>query len=454
MAVYAFSEAFQRKILAVWIRSAGAAWAHGVVRAAYFGSGAPGPPSTPRHVLAELVANYYATFTGAALSAETMDQLVADALLRLRPQVRGAVEAEWRIVRAIDTEDAPYVARRVTAWAQETAFAHAIAAAASTLAEAEARGVPPDLATLAEPVMAATRLGTAQQERAHSWRGVSDIWETEMDPARRIPTLLPAFDAALGGGCGRGELMVLLAPPKAAKTCLLVNLTIAASQRHYGVAFFSYEMRWQAMLMRLDQRLAGQSRGEIYSDTTHLRRMHQGRDVAGLGPVWVEEFVSRKHGCEEALHRVEALRAAGMRVDVVVLDYLTLMTSRGHEREKRHELAAIAREMSALAKELDAAVWSAALTQRKSVDRPRVAKQDVAECYEIMAVVDGAVAITSSIKMREQGERNLWVTSLRMEADERSAGMYKVNLAKQLWTPNTDPSMEARGGPLPKEPEQ
>jgi len=153
--VYAFSEAFQRKILAVWIRCGSAAWPHGVVQPAHFGSGAPGPPSTPRHVLAELVAAHYAA--GATLSAETMDQLVADVLLRLRPQVRGAVEAEWRIVRALDVEDAPYVAQRVTAWAQETAFAHAIAAAASALAAAEARGVPPDLTTLAEPVLAATR---------------------------------------------------------------------------------------------------------------------------------------------------------------------------------------------------------------------------------------------------------------------------------------------------------
>lgn len=435
-----FTEEFQRRLLALVVRADFMRRTAGVVRAEMFSS-EPGQ-QTPRSVIADVALSWAQEFPQDRLTVETMDELLRQRLVSLKPHFREAVEAEWRQIRTLVVPDARYIETRATRWARETTFAQAVASAAQLLGEAQRNGLEPDLNRALREIMAAAGIGRAG-EGGRLWIADEEdvsYWSQLYHERRRVPTLLGELDRAMDGGPAKGEFHALLAPPKAGKTSLLGSFAVGASMRHFGVAWFSFEMRLMAMLARLDRRLARQGPKEITQDITPLLRARAGMRASQAGPVWVEALPPMKHGVDAIRKRVDALRADGIAVDVVIADYLNLMTSSMREREKRHEIAAVARELSALAKELDVVVWTAALTNRAAVNRVRIQRTHVAESYEMIAVVDGAIAIGSTEEMRAARLRNLWITSLREEGDERLAGTYEVDLAKMYWKP-ADPTL-------------
>jgi hypothetical protein len=109
------------------------------------------------------------------------------------------------------------------------------------------------------------------------------------------------------------------------------------------------------------------------------------------------------------------------------------MTPAKTESEKRHELTAISREMAELGKSLDVAVWSAALVNRKAVNKERIKKTDIGEAFEVIAVADGMVAICAPPELLQQGKRSLYLAALREEGDERDAGVYHLDLDRMVF---------------------
>ena len=129
-------------------------------------------------------------------------------------------------------------------------------------------------------------------------------------------------------------------------------------------------------------------------------------------------------------------------MNVVVFDYLNIMSPARQERELRHQLPAISREMSAIAKELDVVVWSAALVNRKSVEKERIKKTDIAEAFEVVAVADGMIAICAPQELRQLGQRRLYLAALREEEDERDGGIYQLDLDRMTFREAKDVQKE------------
>jgi len=282
-------------------------------------------------------------------------------------------------------------------------------------------------------------LGTPQKEeealvggsqtRVESWRRGNE----RGDP---VPTGFSALDRVLDGGPRRGEAFYFLAPPKGAKTSALVTVALGAVRRRFTALLVSYEMRARAILNRADRALTHSTKRELREDALRLERAVRGLRASGAGELYVFETGPQQAGAiQEVSGRLEHLRRQGILVDVVLLDFLNIMGASRQEREKRHELARISRDIAALAKEWDVVVWSAALVNRKAVDKPRIRKTDIAEAFEVIAVLDGAVAICGTEEMRKQRLRTLFVAALREEEDEREAGTYHVDLDRMTFTP-------------------
>jgi hypothetical protein len=154
----------------------------------------------------------------------------------------------------------------------------------------------------------------------------------------------------------------------------------------------------------------------------------------GVGEILVWEASPQLRDAAGAIaQQVRRARAAGARVDLVCADYLNIMGASRQEREKRHELARISRDLSALAKDLDVVVWSAALVKREAVNRQRVQKTDIGEAFEVIAVLDGAVAVCGDADMRAARQRILYAVALREAEDERAVGVYEVDLGRLIF---------------------
>jgi len=159
-----------------------------------------------------------------------------------------------------------------------------------------------------------------------------------------------------------------------------------------------------------------------------LEKAGRGLISAGAGELWLRcETPQQRSAVGEVERWVDILRREGEQIDLVILDYLNIMGASGEEREKRHELARASREISALGKNLDVVVWSAALVKRDAVRRKIIRKDDIAEAFEVIAVCDGAVAICGDEEMIRAKQRLLYACALREEEDEREAGTYYLD---------------------------
>lgn len=447
-AAYPFGPGFRRKLLALACRTDLMRQAPGCFQARFFGpAGAlAGRLASPQELIARCIEAVWAAGDGhrERPTPETIDELLRERAPTLGPEARAAVEEEWRAVRAVEVSDPRYTVAKLRRWAQDEALLRAVERGHLMLQQARGGGGPDPraLRKLFDDAMV-VGMGSGDKTGRGYWADFDarvGRWGRADDRAQRVSTGFPPLDRAMDGGPGPGEVIYWLAPPKGGKTLAQLSCAMAASRRSRGVAWFSYEMGLEAMLRRMDRHVAQRDRAALRADPRQLRWAGAGWRSVGAGEVWVEQFQARKQGCEEAARRVEALRANGMGIDLVIVDYLNIMSAAQREREKRHELSAISREIKALAVELGVPVWSAALVNRQAVDKYTMHATDIGEAFEVISVMDGGIAICATREERAKRDaagrpkaetRRFFAAVMREEESEVPCGTYEL-LAAQM----------------------
>jgi replicative DNA helicase len=165
-------------------------------------------------------------------------------------------------------------------------------------------------------------------------------------------------------GFQKGELIIIAARPSMGKTAFAINIAQNAAINHEAVvAVFSLEMSKESLLRRM---LASQA----WVDQRKLQTGFLGREdhdklQTALGQL-VESrmFIDDSAGISLTEMRAKArrLKQTGGKLDLIVVDYLQLMTAtqsgsskKGYEN-RTQEVSAISRGLKALAKELEVPV--------------------------------------------------------------------------------------------------
>ncbi len=160
-------------------------------------------------------------------------------------------------------------------------------------------------------------------------------------------------------GLQRGDLIVIAGRPSMGKTAFVMNLAQNAAIRDVEpnlVAVFSLEMSAQQISMRL---LAAESRVDMSKMRTGSFATDDWRKLAsGTGKLSEASiFIDDTPGISvlEVRAKCRRLKREKGRLDVVLIDYLQLMTGTAAER-KDLEISEITRSLKGLAKELDVPV--------------------------------------------------------------------------------------------------
>jgi len=173
-----------------------------------------------------------------------------------------------------------------------------------------------------------------------------------------LATGYPALDE-MTSGMQPSDLIILAARPSMGKTSLALNIAenVAmrggqASPEGGRVAVFSLEMSKEALLMRL---LSSHARIDAHKFRTgHLNvedreKMGESLNELARTSVWIDDSASAT---------VVEMGAKARRLkndkglDLVIVDYLQLMTARGRFGNRNEEVSSITRGLKAMAKEL------------------------------------------------------------------------------------------------------
>lgn len=178
-----------------------------------------------------------------------------------------------------------------------------------------------------------------------------------------VTTGLKALDRATGG-LFSGDLIILAGRPAMGKTALAMNiLKGAAKAGHFG-AIFSLEMAKKDLGLRLISDMTHNDNAPLaYFDARQgnfsdyqFQRFKSGGERAAALPIEITDKSSASIGTIrlECLKLRRKLEKQGKRLDLVVIDYLQLMSVGDRYRGNRtNEITEISRSLKNMAKEFD-----------------------------------------------------------------------------------------------------
>ncbi len=235
-------------------------------------------------------------------------------------------------------------------------------AAESQLLEVGEKGISKGLASLEDIV-------------SGSFGSIDNLYQQARE-VTGLATHYSEFDK-MTSGLQKGDLVIIAARPSMGKTAWAVNIAQNASVRSRAVvAIFSLEMSKEALLRRMLASQAWVDQRKLQTgflgreDQEKLRRALEDLVEA---PIFIDDTAGIS--LAEMRAKVRRLRQMHGKVDLILVDYLQLMTaslpSQGGKRmeNRTQEVSAISRGLKALAKEMEVPVIALSQLSRSSERR-------------------------------------------------------------------------------------
>lgn len=175
---------------------------------------------------------------------------------------------------------------------------------------------------------------------------------------------------SLLGGFQKSDLVLLAARPSMGKTALAVNLAVNAAKAGRKVAMFSLEMSKTQIGQRILAAFAQMNLSSLFKGEL------EGTDLVNLITASNELSNYNLHIDDTAAISLIELKAKLRRLkmeeglDLVVIDYLQLMTTGERIENRVQEISQISRGLKAIAKELDVPVLALSQLSRALEQRP------------------------------------------------------------------------------------
>lgn len=205
--------------------------------------------------------------------------------------------------------------------------------------------------------------------------------------SKGIKTMYRGIDNLLNG-LHKSDLIVLAARPSAGKTSFAMNIVENVAKQGYSCAFFSLEMSKEQLTQRLLCSVANVSmenaaKGRLTK--TEWLKIAQAREIISKMNVYINE--SSMTTTREIMSQCKRLKAKSS-LDLVVIDYIQLMSSGKNLENRQQEVSEISRNLKIMAKELNVPVI--ALSQLSRAVETRKGRPQLADLRESGAIEQDA----------------------------------------------------------------
>ena len=235
-------------------------------------------------------------------------------------------------------------------------------------------------------------------------------------------------------GFQRADLIIIAARPSMGKTAFAMNIAENASiEDQKVVGMFSLEMSREALLLRL---LCSRARVDSHKMRT--------------GSLWRDDMTKVVHAMEQLAHapifiddtpgialsemraKARRLQQSQGKLDLLIVDYLQLMSGGGRRYENRtQEVSAISRGLKALAKELSVPVVALSQLSRAPESRGGDHRPQLSDLRESGSIEQDAdvVAFIFREEVYKQDDPDLQGKAELIIAKQRNGPTGRVNLA-------------------------
>jgi replicative DNA helicase len=241
----------------------------------------------------------------------------------------------------------------------------------------------------------------------------------------KIPMGLRASDRVLGGGLGKGELGIMIAPSGYGKSHFLVTVGANALRVRKNVMHVSLEISKRNLISRYEAFNTKIPKGDLYNCSgrvveklLRLRRLVQ-------ADVYVMEFPTRSLSVNQLRSVLtQTTVAKNFYPDLLIVDYGDILKPEGLGKEATmySQQKVIFEQLRGIAQEFDLPIWTASQANKNALGKEIVTIKDIAESFGKVQVADvvGALCQTEQEQQEHRG-RFYW------EKVRETKGHVKVN---------------------------
>lgn len=271
-------------------------------------------------------------------------------------------------------------------------------------------GVPAKLLADAERIATGSRVEVVESREA-ALPGDPEM-EREVVPLG----LSDRLDAALAGGVGRGELLVIMAPQNVGKTSYLWRATSNAALAGENCWAATLEIALRKCYGRYYQCLTGLTNTEMLS----ARRLINQRRKQVAGHVWFNDYRGRGKLTPSQLHaELEQARDEGKDISFVMIDYAGIMKPDGARYNRGDHLikGEMVVDLRGVAAEFDIPIITAWQVNRIGSTKLVFGPEDVADSWEVCQHADIILGLNQTREERRENVMRIKVMKQREDTD-------------------------------------
>ena len=221
------------------------------------------------------------------------------------------------------------------------------------------------------------------------------------------------IDTITGGGLGKSELGVVIAPTGAGKSMALVHLGAQAIKEGKTVVHYTLELQDTIIGTRYDSCITGYPlsdirnfKEEIYEEITQLP-----------GALIVKEYPTKSASTNTIRSHLSRLIKRDIKPGLIIVDYADLLKPVIMRKEKRNELESIYEELRGLSTEFQCPIWTASQTNRSGLNAEVITMEQISEAFNKCFVADFIFSISRTIEDKQNNLGKIFIAKNRNGPD-------------------------------------
>ena len=235
----------------------------------------------------------------------------------------------------------------------------------------------------------------------------------EFSGRETITTGWQKMDEITGGGGGRKELGVVIAPTGVGKSMVLVHLGANAVKAGLTVVHYTLELRETVIASRYDSCITGIPLDELMDRKEEIREMINDFD----GTLIVKEYPTKTATTNTIRAHLEKLKQQSIIPDMIIVDYADLLRTVSTRNEKREELESIYEELRSIMMEHDVVGWTASQTNRTGLQSEIITMQSISEAFNKCFVADFIFSVSRTADDKQTNGGRIYIAKNRNGPD-------------------------------------
>ena len=222
---------------------------------------------------------------------------------------------------------------------------------------------------------------------------------------RPITTGWQDIDNIVGGGLGKNELGVVIAPTGAGKSMVLVHLGAQALREGKTVIHYTLELQETVIANRYDSCITGYPLGEIINFKEEVYK--EIKDIEGA--LIIKEYPTKSASTNTIKAHLSKLIKRDIKPGMIIVDYGDLLRPVRERKEKRNELESIYEELRAISGEFECPVWTASQTNRSGLSAEVITMEQISEAFNKCFVADFIFSVSRTIEDKQNKKGKLYL---------------------------------------------